>query len=237
MILSEKAGLRIALCAIIVAIAFDKRHRSPYREGMAAMLTEPSSEAVRDHYANARDGDPEARRVVLQQHLGLLYTIAADYEIPQAEAVSAGVDGLLRAIRFFDPQRGEFGRFAAWLIRQEIRNHIKAPAKLPATSLDDTPAHEAPEEQGNLIDVIPDEDLVPPDEMVSRSLDIEAIKNALSRLGSSDREVVSLYFGLNGHSRHTIRALAAKYEISRQSLHSWIRRLVAQLRAELVQEH
>jgi len=83
-------------------------------------------------------GDAEVRAALLDQHLGLVRTIAREVsarlprEVELDDLVSAGTLGLVRALDGFDPARGlEFSTFATPRIRGAILDELRAQDWVP----------------------------------------------------------------------------------------------------------
>jgi len=75
-----------------------------------------------------RQGDFEARQVMIERNLRLVVNIAKHYlnrGIPLLDLVEEGNLGLMHALEKFDPERGfRFSTYATWWIRQNIERAI-----------------------------------------------------------------------------------------------------------------
>lgn len=75
-----------------------------------------------------RDGDFEARQIMIERNLRLVVNIAKHYlnrGIPLLDLVEEGNLGLMHALEKFDPDRGfRFSTYATWWIRQNIERAI-----------------------------------------------------------------------------------------------------------------
>jgi RNA polymerase sigma factor (sigma-70 family) len=94
-----------------------------YLDEIAARKRLSSSEEYR-LAVRVRQGDEQARRSLIEHHLGLVVLLARPYSrrgLPMLDLIAEGNIGLLRAIEKFDPERGcRFSTYAKWWIRQSI---------------------------------------------------------------------------------------------------------------------
>lgn len=80
--------------------------------------------------ARARRGDRVARTMLLEEHMGLVRSIAFRYRdlgMPAEDLVQEGAIGLLTAIDDYDPNRGaSFSTYAFWRVRAAITHALTA---------------------------------------------------------------------------------------------------------------
>src|ERR1700730_9343248 len=86
-----------------------------------------------------KEGDREARALMISSNLRLVVTIAQDYAhlgLPLLDVISEGNIGLTIAVDRFDPSKGaKLSTYAAWWIRQSIKRALSNQGKtirLPA---------------------------------------------------------------------------------------------------------
>jgi RNA polymerase primary sigma factor len=93
--------------------------------GRIALLT-PKQEI--DLAARIKQGDREARALLISSNLRLVVTIAQDYAnlgLPLLDLISEGNVGLTVAVDRFDPSKGaKLSTYAAWWIRQSIKRAL-----------------------------------------------------------------------------------------------------------------
>jgi RNA polymerase primary sigma factor len=80
-----------------------------------------------------RNGDEEARELMIKSNLLLVVKIARDYAnlgLDFWDLVSEGNIGLMRAAERFDPQKGKFSYFAALWVKQQIRRALSNKVRL-----------------------------------------------------------------------------------------------------------
>src|SRR5579872_372512 len=85
------------------------------------------------------DGDKEAGKKLAEANLRLVVNVARKFQgrgLPLADLIQAGNQGLLTAVRKFDPDRGnKFSTYAMWWIYQGIRRTIHLDSRLIALPL------------------------------------------------------------------------------------------------------
>jgi RNA polymerase nonessential primary-like sigma factor len=86
------------------------------------------------HYATlAKQGDFEARQIMIEHNLRLVVSIAKHYinrGVVLLDMIEEGNIGLMRAIDKFEPERGfRFSTYATWWIRQSIERAIMNQAR------------------------------------------------------------------------------------------------------------
>ena len=86
-----------------------------------------------------KEGDRDARALMISSNLRLVVTIAQDYAnlgLPLLDVISEGNIGLMTAVDRFDPLKGaKLSTYAAWWIRQSIKRALSGQSKtirLPA---------------------------------------------------------------------------------------------------------
>ncbi len=102
------------------------------REIRRAPLLTPQQEY--DTAMRARQGDFEARQMMIEHNLRLVVSIAKNYlgrGLPMTDLIEEGNLGLMHAIGKFEPERGfRFSTYASWWIRQNIERAIMHQARL-----------------------------------------------------------------------------------------------------------
>lgn len=81
-----------------------------------------------------KNGDRQAREIMISANLRLVVTIArdyVDYGLPLLDLISEGNIGLMKAVERFDPEkRAKLSSYAVWWIRQTIKRALSNQGKL-----------------------------------------------------------------------------------------------------------
>ena len=84
--------------------------------------------------ARARRGDRVARTAIVEEHMGLVRSIAFRYRnlgVPVEDLVQEGAIGLLTAVDEYDPARGtSFSTYAFWRVRAAVTHAVTARGSL-----------------------------------------------------------------------------------------------------------
>jgi RNA polymerase primary sigma factor len=80
-----------------------------------------------------KEGDEEARELMIKANLRLVVKIAREYEgigLPLMDLISEGNIGLIKAVERFDPTRGaKLSTYSVWWIKQSIRRALANQSK------------------------------------------------------------------------------------------------------------
>lgn len=198
-----------------------------------------TEEEERYYLALAKEGDLEARNILIERNLRLVAHIMKKYYAQtsdQEDLISIGTIGLIKGITTFDPSKGaRLATYAARCVENEILMHFRAQRKSAQdVSLSDyieTGADGAPLA---LMDVVAEDcDLV--EQVSSREL-VEQLRRAIDIcLSDQERQVILLRYGLNGQSPKRQREVADITGISRSYVSRIEKRALQKLKAELEQ--
>lgn len=190
------------------------------------------------HYLElSRQGDLEARNVLIQRNLRLVAHIMKKYYAhgaDQEDLISIGTIGLIKGISTFDPARGaRLATYAARCVENEILMYFRAQRKSAQdvslsewieTGADGTPLElmDVISQEGSLLDQISDR------EQVGKLR--QAIATALT---DQEREVILRRYGLEGRRPQRQREVAQAMGISRSYVSRIEKRGVEKLRRML----
>ena len=178
-----------------------------------------SKEQERDYFEKCKNGDADARNILIERNLRLVAHIAKKYYssgYDNDDLISIGTIGLIKAIDSFNPASGtRFATYAGKCLQNEILMYFRAQKKnLFEVSLNDTIDTD---KEGNPLTY---SDIISVDDTIADDIDIalrssSAKKIILERLDMRSRQVISLRYGLFGNDALTQREVAEKLGISR----------------------
>lgn len=196
-----------------------------------------SEEEERRYLALAKQGDLEARNILIERNLRLVAHIMKKYyaqTADQEDLISIGTIGLIKGITTFDPAKGaRLATYAARCVENEILMHFRAQRKSAQdVSLFDyieTGADGAPLA---LMDVVCEDcDLL--EQVSSREMVLQLRRAMDTCLTEQERQVILLRYGLDGQPPKRQREVAELTGISRSYVSRIEKRALQKLRTEL----
>ena len=205
--------------------------------GGAEILPPPLTQEEEAELINRIDQDDSIRQTLIEHNLRLVVYIAKKFEntgIGIEDLVSIGSIGLIKAINTFDPTKKiKLATYASRCIENEILMYIRKHSYERAEVSIDEPLNT--DWDGNellLSDVLSSDD-------DSISFEIEQyeerqrVRSAIRRLGSREREIIELRYGLNGKNELTQKEVADKLGISQSYISRLEKKIIARLRVEI----
>lgn len=198
-----------------------------------------SEEEERYYLTLAKQGDLEARNVLIERNLRLVAHIMKKYyaqTADQEDLISIGTIGLIKGITTFDPAKGaRLATYAARCVENEILMHFRSQRKSAQdVSLFDYIETSADGAPLALMDVVSEDcDLL---EQVSSQEMVVQLRRAMDTcLTDQERQVVLLRYGLNGQAPKRQREVADITGISRSYVSRIEKRALQKLRTALEQ--
>ena len=196
-----------------------------------------TAEEERHYLALAKQGDLEARNILIERNLRLVAHIMKKYyaqSADQEDLISIGTIGLIKGITTFDDSKGaRLATYAARCVENEILMYFRAQKK----TSNDVSLSEYIETGGegsalSLMDVVSDEENLL--ERVSNREDLQRLCKAVDQvLDEQERQVIVLRYGLSGHQPHRQRAVADKTGLSRSYVSRIEKKALEKLRRAL----
>ena len=167
----------------------------------------------------AGKGDLEARNILVERNLRLVAHIMKKYYAQtsdQEDLISIGTIGLIKAISTFDNSKGaRLATYAARCVENEILMYFRAQRKSSQdVSLSDCIETGTDGAELSLMEVVSeDEDLF--ESICTRERAVQVRDAVAKHLHGRELQVISLRYGLNGHTPQRQREVAKILGISR----------------------
>ncbi|MBQ1371999.1 MAG: RNA polymerase sporulation sigma factor SigE [Oscillospiraceae bacterium] len=184
-------------------------------------------------------GDPGAKRLLIEHNLRLVVFIARRFEstgINLEDLISIGTIGLIKGVNTFRRDRNiKLATYASRCVENEILMHIRKTSNQKGEISLDEPINT--DWDGNellLSDVLgTDGDTVLRE--LEDSVDHQLLREALSRLPERDRDIIATRFGLGGRKPQTQKEVADRLGISQSYISRLEKRILERLRADITQ--
>ncbi len=214
-----------ALCGSLGAITFLEFLKSAvFLTGYIStnnLFPEPlSSEEEKEYLELMKNGDEEARNILIERNLRLVAHICKKYstaKTDQDDLISIGTIGLIKGINSFEASKGvRLATYAARCIDNEILMYLRSAKKLNAeVYLEDPIGKDKDDNTVTLQEVIENDERSIEDE-VDLKFKIKKLYQKMKEvLKDREKSIVELRFGLNGKKPKTQHEIAEMMGISR----------------------
>ena len=209
-----------------------------YYIGGSDVLPPPlGKDAEAEAIAALSRGDQRAKSRLIEHNLRLVVYIARRFEnapVGLEDLISIGTIGLIKAVETFNGEKNiKLATYASRCIENEILMYLRKLSSMRTEVSFDEPLNT--DYDGNellLSDVLGTE----PDE-VSRPMeddaDRQALRKAVARLGTRDRDIITLRFGLGGRREYTQKEVADRMGISQSYISRLEKRILLRLRRDI----
>ena len=193
--------------------------------GTFASFPKPLSEEEESEYIQrCKDGDTQARDLLIEHNLRLVAHIAKKYttsgriaSVDFDDIISIGSIGLIKAIDSFNSGKSaRLATYAARCIENEILMYIRSSKKYSNDIfLQDPIGHDFDGNEITVMDMVKSDDDPVPDE-VSDKIDITRMMRKIDEvLDEPEREIIRLRYAVCGGEEMTQREIASMLGISR----------------------
>lgn len=180
-----------------------------------------------------KNGDSEARGILIEGNLRLVVYIAGKYQntgIDFNDLTSIGNIGLIKAVDTFDLEKGyELATYSSRCIENEILMYLRRAKKSRAEISLDMPINT--DVDGNelvLADVLSDRTVDIEHDIIRQQL-VEKLPEILKKLSARDRTIIEKRFGINGRVVKTQKEVAIELGISQSYISRLERRALKKL--------
>ena len=185
------------------------------------LFPEPlSTEEEREYLEKLKDGDEDARNILIERNLRLVAHVCKKYattNVEQDDLISIGTIGLIKGINSFEPTKNvKLSTYVSRCIDNEILMHLRSTKKISSeVSLEDPIGKDKDDNTITLQDVLENSD-----KNIEEEVDLKIkIKKLYEKIKSvlKDREklIIELRFGLDGRKPKTQNEIAEMMGISR----------------------
>ena len=184
-----------------------------------------------------RQGDPQAREILITHNLRLVVYIAKKFEstgINVEDLVSIGTIGLIKAVNTFCPGKNiKLATYASRCIENEILMFLRKSSNRKQEMSIDEPLNT--DWDGN--ELLLSDILGTDNDVIYRDMEQDAENSLLCRivraLPERERAIVELRFGLFGQKEHTQKEVAELVGISQSYISRLEKRIIRKLRRDL----
>lgn len=201
---------------------------------------QPLSSEEENHYLTlSKQGDINARNILVEYNLRLVAHIAKKYYSPERDMddlISIGSIGLIKAVNTFNPTKGNrLATYASRCIENELLMRLRQERKeLRETSIYEPIGTDKEGNEISLLDIISCDD----ENMLSELITKENIKTIndvfFSILDKKEQNVIALRYGLLGYNELTQREVAKLLNISRSYVSRIEKKALLKLRSALI---
>ena len=185
------------------------------------LFPEPlSSEEEKITLEKLKQGDDEARNLLIERNLRLVAHVAKKYSnsnVEQDDLISIGTIGLIKGINSFDVDKGSrLSTYVSRCIDNEILMHLRATKKLGAEVALNEPIGKDKDDNVVTLEEVLETDVRGIDEIIDLKMKIKKLYEKVKTvLKDREKMIIELRFGLNGTKPKTQNEIAQMIGISR----------------------
>lgn len=182
--------------------------------------------------------DVSARQTLIERNLRLVVYLARRFEntgVNIEDLISIGTIGLIKAVNTFKSEKNiKLATYASRCIENEILMYLRKNSNSRTEISFDEPLNTDWDGKELLLsDVLgTDSDLVM--RPIEADVDRQILHTAVSRLGSRERDIISMRFGLRGQKELTQKEVADRLGISQSYISRLEKRIISRLKSEIL---
>ena len=195
-----------------------------------------SAREERECLKRYKEGDQEAREILINRNMRLVAHVIKKYQSPDYEMedlLSVGTIGLIKAVNTFDTNKGSrLATYAAKCVENEILMLFRAGKKFSREiSIYDPIGTDKDGETVSLLDILEAEGKEALEQVILKQ-DIRMLYEAYEQnLKDTEKTVIRMRYGLFGSREHTQREIADEMGISRSYVSRIEKRAIEKLKA------
>ena len=203
---------------------------------MKTFLQPLSAREERECLKRYKEGDQEAREILINRNMRLVAHVIKKYQSPDYEMedlLSVGTIGLIKAVNTFDPNKGSrLATYAAKCVENEILMLFRAGKKFSReVSIYDPIGTDKDGETVSLLDILEAEGKEALEQVILKQ-DIRMLYEVYEQnLKDTEKTVIRMRYGLFGSREHTQREIADEMGISRSYVSRIEKRAIEKLKA------
>jgi RNA polymerase sporulation-specific sigma factor len=185
-----------------------------------------------------RQGDPEAKKLLIEHNLRLVAHVIKKYyskTSEQEDLISIGTIGLIKGVNSYNPEKGvKLATYCARCIDNEILMNFRSNKKISQEISFSEPIDV--DKEGNpltLMDIIAEDDTIIDD--IDTKNKLICLVNILKEMPESrEKEIITKRYGLNGQKPQTQREIAKELNISRSYVSRIEKKILDNIRSRLM---
>ncbi len=215
--------------------------KSLFYIGGSDVLPAPLGKAEEEKAIIAMEnGDESAKKLLTEHNLRLVVYISRRFEntgVNLEDLISIGTIGLIKSINTFRSDKNiKLATYASRCIENEILMHLRKISNQRSEVSFDEPLNT--DWDGN--ELLLSDVLGTDDDEVCRPLEDDAdrqmLLNAVNSLGTREKNIITLRFGLGGGSEYTQKEVADMMGISQSYISRLEKRIIHRLRREIIRQ-
>lgn len=185
------------------------------------MFPEPlTSEEEKIYLEKMKEGDEEARNILIERNLRLVAHVVKKYantRVEQEDLISIGTIGLIKGINSYNLEKGsKLSTYVSRCIDNEILMHLRATKKLNAEVYLNEPIGKDKDDNVVTLQEVLENDERNIEDEVDLKMKIKKLYQKMGEiLKNREKTIIELRFGLDGHKPKTQHEIAEMMGISR----------------------
>lgn len=184
------------------------------------------------------DGDGSVKPQLIERNLRLVVYIARRFEntgINIEDLISIGTIGLIKAVDTYKPAKNiKLATYASRCIENEILMHLRKTAAQKSEVSFDEPLNTDWDGNELLLSDILGTDADTVMRPIEADVDRELLQEAMEKLTSRERKIITLRFGLDGAPEKTQKEVADLLGISQSYISRLEKRIISRLKREIL---